>query len=55
MELNKEDMGNRKYILCTLDEKHILSVMVKIPKDDNTSKHRLKMDMNLLIKYRGET
>ena len=39
MELNKEDMGNRKYILCTLDEKtYSLSNGKKIPKDDNTSK-----------------
>lgn len=39
MELNKEDMGNRKYILCTLDEKtYSLSNGKKVPKDDNTSK-----------------
>lgn len=43
MQLNKEDNGNRKYILCTLDEKtYNLVEGKKVAKDDNTSKSSFK-------------
>ncbi|MFW2451351.1 site-specific DNA-methyltransferase [Staphylococcus cohnii] len=43
MQLNKEDEGNRRFILCTLDEKtYTLNKDEKIPKDDNTSKVAFK-------------
>src|SRR5699024_6813293 len=39
MQLNQEDEGNRKYILCTLDERtYVVNEGRKIAKDDNTSK-----------------